>query len=58
MWFDIVILRAGTLADTSGVRPAFHIAAESRQAWLTLPPDAPQFETQPASADEWRVLLA
>ena len=58
IWTDLVILRVGTLADTRAVRPAFHIWTESRQRWLTLPSDAPQFETQPASPDEWRALLA
>ena len=58
IWTDLVILRVGTLADTSHVMPAFHIWTESRQPWFDLPAHVPHFETQPASPDEWRALLA
>ena len=40
-------LQAGTLDDTSAVRPEVHIWTRNKQAWLTLPARVPQFETQP-----------
>lgn len=57
IWTDLIVLRGGTLSDTSNIDPAFHIWTESRQSWFTLPSDKPQFETQPTSPDEWRSLL-
>ncbi len=40
-------LQAGTLNDTSAVRPEVHIWTQNKQAWLILPARVPQFETQP-----------
>jgi len=57
IWGGLAVLRAGTLADTFEVRPAFHIWTQSRQPWFALPSDVPHFETQPASPEEWRALL-
>lgn len=42
---SIVFLRAGTLDDTSTVRPDAHIYTCSKQTWLDLPDDIPRFDT-------------
>lgn len=57
LWPGLVILRAGTLDETSRVRPAFHIWTRSRQPWVEVPGDRPAFETQPTDPAEWRRLL-
>lgn len=40
-------LQAGTLDDTSTVRPEVHIWTQNKQPWFSLPARVPQFETQP-----------
>jgi hypothetical protein len=42
-------VRAGTLDDTSWLRPTMHFWTRSKQPWLTLPTGDQIFETQPAS---------
>jgi hypothetical protein len=42
------IVRAGTLDDTSWVRPTVHFWTRSAQPWITFPPADRLFETQPA----------
>lgn len=44
---DLAKLQAGTLEDTGDVEPGVHIWTCSKQPWVTLPPNAPLFETQP-----------
>jgi hypothetical protein len=55
---DIVTVRAGTLDDTSWVRPIAHINLESAQAWERIPNYAACFEAMPkdfsALARQWR----
>ncbi|UPY37220.1 GFA family protein [Sediminicoccus sp. KRV36] len=41
------ILRAGTLDDTSWLRPAVHVWVRSAQPWVKLPDGVPRFETRP-----------
>lgn len=41
---NIVSLRAGTLDDTSEIRPAAHIYTSTMQPWLNLPTGVPAFE--------------
>jgi hypothetical protein len=41
-------VRAGTLDDTSWLRPTMHFWTRSKQPWITLPGDNQTFETQPA----------
>lgn len=41
---NIILLRGGTLDDTSAVQPAAHIFIGTKQPWLTLPPGDPTFE--------------
>ncbi|GAB5451497.1 MAG: GFA family protein [Halioglobus sp.] len=40
-------LQSGTLDDPRAVEPEVHMWTRSRQAWLTLPEDVPQYTTQP-----------
>jgi hypothetical protein len=57
---DIVTLRAGTLDDTSWIRPIAHINLESAQAWERVPNHAECFDAVPsdfgALARRWRDL--
>jgi hypothetical protein len=41
-------VRAGTLDDSSWLRPTMHFWTRSKQPWLTLPEGDQTFETQPA----------
>jgi hypothetical protein len=41
------IVRAGTLDDTSWVRPTTHFWTRSKQPWLVLPEGDVIYETQP-----------
>jgi len=41
-------LRAGTLDDTSWLRPTAHFWLRSKQPWIILPTGDLRFETQPA----------
>jgi hypothetical protein len=41
------VIRAGTLDDTSWVRPTIHFWTRSRQPWIVLPDGDQQFDTQP-----------
>jgi hypothetical protein len=48
-----VALRAGTLDDTSWLRPTAHFWTRSAQPWVTLPEGDMRFETQPADGLVW-----
>jgi hypothetical protein len=41
-------VRAGTLDDTSWLRPTVHLWTRSKQPWITLPDGDQSFATQPA----------
>jgi hypothetical protein len=41
-------VRAGTLDDTSWLRPTAHFWTRSKQPWIALPEGDQSFETQPA----------
>ena len=43
----VVRVRAGTLDDTSWLRPTRHIWTRSKQPWITLPAGDQAFEAQP-----------
>lgn len=45
---EIAIVRAGTLDDTSWLRPVAHLWTRSAQPWFEFPPGVPRYETQPA----------
>ena len=40
-------VRAGTLDDTSWLKPEVHLWARSKQPWVHIPEDATVYETQP-----------
>jgi len=42
------VVRAGTLDDTSWLRPIVHFWTRSAQPWVTLPKGSVKFDTQPA----------
>ncbi len=44
-------LKAGTLDDTSWLKPAGHIWISSKQPWVKLPDDALVYERQPRDKD-------
>jgi hypothetical protein len=43
-----VRVRAGTLDDTSWLRPTVHFWTRIKQPWVALPKGDQSFETQPA----------
>jgi hypothetical protein len=45
----VVRVRAGTLDDTSWLRPTRHIWTRSKQPWITLPAGDEIFEAQPTA---------
>lgn len=45
----MMFIKAGTLDDTSGLKPAFHCYTKSKQDWIDLG-DIPGFETVPEGA--------
>lgn len=46
---EVLRVRAGTLDDTSWLRPTMHFWTRSKQPWLVLPEGGQIFETQPAA---------
>lgn len=44
---EVLVLRPGTLDDTSWLDPVAHIWVRSAQPWVVLPPGARAFDTQP-----------
>jgi hypothetical protein len=57
---DVITVRAGTLDDTSWLRPGAHVFLKSAQAWERVPNHTACFEMQPpdfaALAQTWRQL--
>jgi hypothetical protein len=43
----IVVVRAGTLDDTTWLRPSVHVWTRSAQPWVTIPGEARRFDTRP-----------
>ena len=41
------MIRAGTLDDTSWLRPHAHLWTRSAQPWFAFPEGVPRYETQP-----------
>ena len=52
---QLASLRAGTLDDTSWIKPVGHIWTRSAQTWLSLPQSTPQYAEQP---QDMNVLVA
>ncbi|MGE5722404.1 MAG: GFA family protein [Sphingomonadales bacterium] len=55
---DFVSLKAGTLDDTTVLRPVAHIWVSRKQPWVELDPSVPAHATQPGNLSEWRRTLA
>jgi hypothetical protein len=57
---EVITVQAGTLDDTSWVRPIAHINLESAQAWKRIPSNAGCFEAMPSDFDalakQWQSL--
>jgi hypothetical protein len=57
---DVIVVRAGTLDDTSWIRPIAHVYLRSAQAWERIPNNAECYELQPADfrglASKWRAM--
>jgi hypothetical protein len=49
----VFALRAGTLDDTSWLRPTVHFWTRSAQPWVILPEGDTRFETQPVDGAAW-----
>lgn len=49
---NLIILRAGTLDQTSWLRPVAHLWTRSAQPWLALPKGSGIYETQPHGWEE------
>jgi hypothetical protein len=41
-----ISIKAGTLDDTSWLKPQVHLWTKSRQPWVIIPDDADAYETQ------------
>jgi hypothetical protein len=56
---SLAVVRAGTLDDTSWLRPVAHIWTRSAQPWFVFPEGVPKYATQPEDFLEltrlWRV---
>jgi hypothetical protein len=50
-------LKAGTLDDTSGLVPRFHIWTSRKQPWVVIPEEIPRFEEQSVDFERMRELL-
>lgn len=50
---SVRFIRAGTLDDTSWLRPTVHFWTRSAQPWVVLPQGDVQFETQPSDLMKW-----
>ncbi len=55
---DWVTVKAGLIEAAGTISPAAHIWVSRKAAWVTLPPDAERFETQPDDLAAWRLALA
>ena len=49
-----VTVKAGSLDDTSWLRPSAHIWVSRKQAWVVLDPTLPTHDTQPEDMIAWR----
>jgi len=42
----VMVVRPGTIDDTSDVRPGAHIWTREKQSWFAIPDDVPSFEEE------------
>ncbi|MEM1053416.1 MAG: GFA family protein [Pseudomonadota bacterium] len=54
----MVTIKGGSLDEARSLDPIAHIWTKSKQSWVVLPDGVPQWETQPATQEEWMKLLA
>lgn len=54
----MVTIKGGSLDEAQSLDPVAHIWVRSRQEWVVLPEDVPQWETQPETTAEWMELLS
>ena len=55
---DNATLKVGTLDDTSGIAPSFHLWVSRKQGWVQLDPAVPAYDTQPENLLELRELMS
>ena len=53
----MITVKGGSLDDARALLPVVHIWTVSRQDWVDLPGDVPQWERQPETLAEWMRLL-
>lgn len=53
----LVTIKGGSLDDAKHLAPVAHIWTASKQDWVVLPEDVPQWEYQPETQEEWMELL-
>lgn len=53
----LAVVRAGTLDRGERLQPVLHIYTETKQPWITVPDDVPQFPDN-APMNRWAALLA
>lgn len=51
---DRMTVKAGSLDDTSWLRPSAHIWVSRKRPWVVLDPALPAHDTQPDDLDAWR----
>ena len=44
----LLFVKAGTLDDTSGLKPSVHLFCESKQPWVAIEPGVPQVPRNPS----------
>ena len=44
---ELTMIKAGTLDDTSWLKPSMHIYCDSAQSWAVIPKDSQQFAKMP-----------
>ncbi len=54
----MVTIKGGSLDESQTLDPIAHIWTKSKQDWVLLPEDVPQWDTQPATQEEWMKLLS
>ena len=54
----MVTIKGGSLDDAASLDPVAHIWVRSKQDWVVLSEGVPQWETQPATTEEWMELLS